>query len=131
MYYLIYKTTCLVNNRIYIGRHETEDFYDNYLGSGSLLKRDIKLFGRDKFTKEILFICESREEMIQKENEIVDDLFVARFDTYNVKAEKSGNIGQYKGLKYFGINLIMMKNLKTMCYQSGDHQKELLIYQNH
>lgn len=36
MKYIVYKTTCLVNNKIYIGVHQTynPDIFDGYLGRG-------------------------------------------------------------------------------------------------
>lgn len=36
-YYTIYKTTNLINGKIYIGKHQTKDPYDSYLGSGKRL----------------------------------------------------------------------------------------------
>ena len=35
-YYIVYKTTCLVNNYIYVGVHKTKDpnIFDGYLGRG-------------------------------------------------------------------------------------------------
>lgn len=90
MYYLIYKITNNVNNKIYIGKHQTENKNDDYMGSGKLLKRAIEKYGLDKFTKEILFECNSIEEMNQKEVEIVNEEFVSRLDTYNVKLGGNG-----------------------------------------
>ena len=52
MKYIIYKTTNLINNNIYIGQHATEDINDNYLGSGVALLSDIKKYGKDNFNKE-------------------------------------------------------------------------------
>lgn len=36
MKYIVYKTTCLVNNKIYIGVHGTEnpEIFDGYIGDG-------------------------------------------------------------------------------------------------
>lgn len=90
MYYLIYKITNNINNKIYIGKHQTENKDDDYMGSGTVLKKAIEKYGLDKFTKEILFECNSLEEMNQKEAEIVDEEFVARFDTYNIKLGGQG-----------------------------------------
>lgn len=91
MYYLIYKITNNVNNKIYIGKHQTENKDDDYMGSGKIIKRAIEKYGIDKFTKEILYECNSLEEMNEKEAEIVDEEFVARLDTYNLQL--GGNPG--------------------------------------
>lgn len=90
MYYLIYKITNNINNKIYIGKHQTENKDDDYMGSGTILKKAIEKYGLDKFTKEILFECNSLEEMNQKEAEIVDEEFIARLDTYNIKLGGQG-----------------------------------------
>lgn len=84
-YFIIYKTTCIINNRIYIGQHRTNKLNDGYLGSGYLLRDDIKKFGKDKFKREILFYCVNAEELDKKEQEIVNEDFVQREDTYNCK----------------------------------------------
>jgi group I intron endonuclease len=48
MYGYIYKTTCLLNNKIYIGQRKG-DFDKEYLGSGLLINRAIDKYGRDNF----------------------------------------------------------------------------------
>ena len=90
MYYTIYKTTNTVNNKIYIGKHQTTDLEDAYLGSGTYLLNAITKYGENKFTKEILHTYESLEEMNDKENELVDEAFIARKDTYNIKIGGQG-----------------------------------------
>ncbi len=82
-YYAIYQTTCKVNGKIYIGQHRTNDLNDAYLGSGTLIKEDIKRYGRDAFEKKILFTFDNFKEMNDKEKELVTPEFVAREDTYN------------------------------------------------
>ena len=83
MLYTIYRITNLVNKKIYIGAHITSNINDNYMGSGGLIKKDIRLLGKDSFKKEILFIFENKEEMLSKEKELVNKEFCHRIDTYN------------------------------------------------
>ncbi len=90
MYYIIYKTTNLINNNIYVGMHRTKDLNDDYLGSGKLLKKAIKKYGVDNFKKEILFIFDKEYVMINKEYELVNEEFCKRKDTYNTATGGSG-----------------------------------------
>jgi len=90
MKYTIYKTTNNVNGKIYIGQHKTDNPNDDYLGSGKYLLSAIEKYGRDKFTKEVLYSFESKEEADNMEAEIVDELFVSRLDTYNIKVGGTG-----------------------------------------
>ena len=90
MHYLIYKITNNLNNKIYVGKHKTSDKNDGYLGSGILLGRAVEKYGKENFAKEILFECKSNEEMNEMEASIVDEEFIARDDTYNVKLGGSG-----------------------------------------
>ncbi len=82
--YTVYKTTNLINNKIYVGAHKCKDPNDRYIGSGAILKRSIKKYGRSNFIKEVLFQFDNPDDMYLKESEIVDKDFVARSDTYNV-----------------------------------------------
>ena len=89
-YYLVYKTTNLVNGKIYIGKHETDNLDDGYLGSGNLLRRAIKKYGEENFKREILFECSTIEEMNAKEAELVNEEFLKRDDVYNIKLGGNG-----------------------------------------
>jgi len=53
--YYIYLTTNLINNKKYIGKHFGE-LEDGYLGSGLLLQRAIEKYGKENFSKQILYI---------------------------------------------------------------------------
>lgn len=53
----IYITTNIVNGKKYIGKH-TGYVDDNYLGSGSLLKKAISKYGKQNFRREIIVICD-------------------------------------------------------------------------
>jgi hypothetical protein len=73
MYFIIYKTTNIINGKYYIGKHKTNDLNDGYLGSGKLLKRAIKKYGTENFHREILHHCKSDEEMNLLEKILVVD----------------------------------------------------------
>ena len=98
-HYLIYKITNLVNGKIYIGKHKTDDLNDGYMGSGVAINRAIKKYGVENFTKEILFDVYGEDMMDFLEEAIVDETFVARKDTYNMKIGGlgGGNGGANKG----------------------------------
>lgn len=68
--YYIYLTTNLINNKKYIGKHFGE-LDDNYLGSGLLLRRAIEKYGKENFSKQILYISQSDDENSLKEKEFI------------------------------------------------------------
>lgn len=53
-YKFIYKVTNLINKKIYIGQHATDNIKDGYRGSGVALKNAFKKYGRSNFKYEIL-----------------------------------------------------------------------------
>ena len=73
MYGYIYITTNLINNKKYIGQRrftstKIEDMLlDPYLGSGRDFKKAVIKYGSNNFRKEILDICDSKEELNTKE----------------------------------------------------------------
>lgn len=89
-YYIIYETRNLKNGKIYIGMHETNNLEDGYLGSGKMLKRAIRYYGKEFFEKRILYIFDSKDKMINKEIELITEEFINRKDTYNLKVGGNG-----------------------------------------
>lgn len=86
MFYTVYKITNKINGKFYIGCHKTENLNDDYMGSGTILKRAIKKHGLENFSKEILHVYDTAEEMFAKEKELV---YVSE-ETYNLKQGGDG-----------------------------------------
>lgn len=56
-YHFIYKTTCLVTGRYYVGMHSTDNLDDGYLGSGKLLGYSVAKHGKENHKREIVEVC--------------------------------------------------------------------------
>jgi dissimilatory sulfite reductase (desulfoviridin) alpha/beta subunit len=83
----------MLNGKIYIGKHQTKDLNDGYLGSGKLLKSAIEKYGIENFTKEILFQFDNEEAMNAKEAELVTEEFIKEDSNYNLCPGGKGGWG--------------------------------------
>jgi hypothetical protein len=93
MFYTIYKITNKLNGKIYIGKHQTRDLNDGYMGSGKLITCAIQKYGHENFEKKILFIFETEKEMNAKEAELVTEQFVKEDANYNLCTGGHGGWG--------------------------------------
>ena len=60
--YIIYETTNLINDKIYVGQHEIKPYTsvtDKYLGSGKIFKRALNKYGKENFKRTIIEFCTS------------------------------------------------------------------------
>lgn len=96
MYYTVYKTTNLINGKIYIGKHITMNPNDKYLGSGKQIKAAIVKYGKENFKKEVLFIFDNKHDMTNKEKDLVTEEFCKRLDTYNMHEGGEGGFAHIR-----------------------------------
>ena len=78
---IVYQTTNLLTDRIYIGFHSTDN--PNYLGSGVALQDAITKYGKENFQRTTIFEG-TEEECLELEEFIVDEEFVLSESNYNL-----------------------------------------------
>jgi group I intron endonuclease len=90
----IYKTINLTNNKIYIG--QTSKNNEDYFGSGPIILKAIKKYGKQNFKKEILEECKTKEETNSKEIYWINFYnSTNRMIGYNIsKGGNGGNLGE-------------------------------------
>jgi group I intron endonuclease len=126
-YYTIYQITNKLNGKVYIGKHQTKRLDDHYYGSGKKLLAAIKKYGKENFSKEILFVFETEQEMNDKEKEIITEEFVSRTDTYNVGIGGEGG-PHFKGKKHTEETLQLIRERSGQ--PMSEYTKELLRQNN-
>jgi len=92
---IVYLTTNLVNSKKYIGSHHSSD--DDYLGSGVLLTKAVKKYGKENFTKIILWEGDEDNRFFV-EQEYCEKYNVAEDKNYYNRTNKG--TGLPKGFKF-------------------------------
>jgi hypothetical protein len=81
--FIIYKTTNKINGKFYIGVHNgTRNWYK---GSGSVIKKAIKKYGINNFTRETLYELDSEVDAYLKEQEVVSLDLISDPLCYNLR----------------------------------------------
>lgn len=112
--YYIYLTTNLINGKIYIGQRTCQDpSTDKYLGSGTILKKAIKRYGKENFHKEILYFCNDKKEM--------DEMEIWFIEKYNARDQSIGYNIHIGGNNQNGENNSSYdsKSKKVVCIETG------------
>ena len=95
-YGFIYITTNNINNKKYIGqrKYDRNGSWKSYLGSGLILKKAIKKYGKENFSKEIIIVSYNQEELNELEIFYINKYDAAiSEDYYNIaNGGKSGNV---------------------------------------
>lgn len=103
VYNILYKTTCLVNGKVYVGIHSTTDLNDQYIGCGiyydcratidanygnkerECLGKYLIKYGVSSFVRENLLFFDNIEQALFQERKVVDRGWLLDKRTLNVK----------------------------------------------
>lgn len=101
-----------MNSRYYVGKHQTKNLHDGYMGSGKLIRQAIEKYGKENFVKEILHVFNNEADMNAAEAELV----ILSEDSYNLCQGGKGGWG------YVIENRINQKKTKSRL----DHSRRAL-----
>ncbi len=134
----IYLTTCIVNGKIYIGKHELNNKSEgeNYIGSGTLFQRAVKKYGKENFERKILRLCYSLHEL-----KIWEHVYIVKYKSYTRSigyniAMGDVNTSEYNPAKLTEVREKISKSAKIrfsnpsnrpMLGKSNPHTKEWKI----
>lgn len=129
MFYYLYQVTNKVNGKIYVGVHKTKNLDDGYMGSGKVIKRAIEKHGLENFEKVILESFEDQEAMYAREKEVVDEEFLARDDTYNLRRGGQGGVDwiNKNGFHFKGFLSASDRNKAISPFMNGDERKKDIL----
>ena len=99
MYGYIYKTTNLLNGKIYIGQHKAKAYDLSYYGSGKILKLAIEKYGIDNFSNKILCECSSKNDLDKMEK-----YFINKYDSRNPLVGYNISFGGDGGDTFTGLS---------------------------
>lgn len=137
MYYTVYKTINLINNKEYVGFHSIKSlddiisevsengsiFYDGYLGSGKLMKKALEKYGPMNMSQELILVTNDKEEAESLEKNIVCREWVESDHNYNLSI--GGNItilfgknNGFFGKKHSNNTIKKIQEKRTQSYKN-------------
>lgn len=132
MYGYIYKTTNLINGKIYIGKHKASEFNPNYKGSGTAyLSNAFKKYGWENFKVEFLIPCFSLEELNTEERFLIE-WFNSRDRSIGYNRAEGGDGGvlsgednPFYGKHHSDAAKQMIREAQTKCWNSEDYRAKM------
>lgn len=93
----LYRITHIESGRFYVGVRSCagDPEGDSYLGSGLWIKRAVRKYGREAFSREVLSTHSTREEALEAEHRLVDEEMLA--DELCMNMRRGGKGGSMPG----------------------------------
>lgn len=129
MKWIVYLTTNLINGKIYIGVHQTEnpDIFCGYIGDGvnifhpssyknptTPFQYAVNKYGVDAFKRNTIKIFDTEKDAYLLESLLVDSDFILRKDTYNVKLGGQGGSGILKEVYQYDLKWNFINKFPTI-----------------
>lgn len=121
MYGYIYKTTNLINGKIYVGKHKASQFNPDYKGSGKLITRAINKYGEANFKTIMLCTCNDLVELNNTEKKYILELNSNYLTGCGYNISPGGDGGPTT------LNTVMMHNEDTVKFVYPD---EVVYYES-
>ncbi len=91
-FHITYITTNSINGKQYIGDHSTNNLDDKYIGSGNLMRKAIKKYGKKNFKRKILEICESKQKAFDFQEKYINEFNTLVPNGYNLSPTGGLNV---------------------------------------
>lgn len=121
--FIIYKTTNLINGKIYIEKDKNNN--PKYFGSGIYIARAIKKYGKENFSKNTIDKSDNREELDQKEIFWIK-FYDAKNPNIGYNIHKGGKGGSESGENstFYGKKHSKETKIKMSIWQKGKPKSE-------
>lgn len=128
----IYKITCNITKKYYIGMHSTFKLKDGYFGSGKRLWYSIKKHGKKNHTKEILEFFPDRISLIEREKQIVNEELLNDKLCMNLMVGGEGGFISDENQRYRSscggkANALKLKTDLEFRKKFGEHSRRTII----
>lgn len=125
-YGYIYKTTNLVNGKIYIGQHKSNKFDPKYKGSGVHFKNAIKKYGETNFITEMLDSSANNAAELNELEIYYIDKYNSRDPDYGYNIHCGGNVQMsvdINGTRMEYVTSVVKKGLNRLDTATVEDQK--------
>lgn len=127
-YGFIYITTNLVNGMRYLGQKKFDRKWKDYIGSGMAFKNAVKKYGKENFSRSIIKICYSADELNHVEYDLSVQLdVVVSNDWYNLVYGGGTTAGLVLSEETCARLSEMRKKNHELHPEFGEHHSKMMI----
>lgn len=124
---VIYEIKNNINNKVYIGKDTLNK--KSYFGSGLLIKRAIRKYGKNNFTKKIIDTAKDYDELSKKEIYWIE-IYKKDYDLYNITKGGDGGdtLSNHPNINEIKIKISNSSKIKGFKYEDIYGEEKSTIY---